>query len=77
MDCGIEENMSGILQSLKTNPKLLRCEPIIVVIIIVIVIVSSPGTGLMQFSIRFYPERVISYRINYIRDRVVKRRKSN
>ena len=33
---------------------------------VVVVIVSSSKTGLMQFSIRSYPERVILYRVDDI-----------
>ena len=33
-----------------------------------VVIVSSTGTGFMQFSIRSFPERVFSYRINDLRE---------
>ena len=32
----------------------------------IVVAVSSPGTGLMQLSIRSYPERVILYRVDNI-----------
>ena len=34
--------------------------------LIVVVIVSSSETGSMQFAIRSYPERVISYRVDDI-----------
>ena len=60
MDCSIEENTSGILQSLKTNPKLLRCKPIMVFV----VIMSNPENGLKQFSFRFYRERAILYLVH-------------